>query len=269
LQSINTKITVLLPVYNGEKYLNKCIDSILNQTFKDFTLLIIDDKSTDKSLDIIKSYSSNNSQVLLVQNESNIGLTKTLNKGINFTNSKYIARIDQDDISDSYRLELQEKFLSKNSDIALLGSFCKIIDSKNKFIGEWKTSLDHSSIINSIYKKNPFAHSSVIFDREKIISLGCYPEDYLYAQDLALWLKIMLKFKVANLNNFLTNIRVHNQQFTSDNKFAEIKMTEELKLAKRCLYIPKTFIKTKLNLTIKILIIYLGLFKKKLLKIFK
>ena len=116
MQSINTKITVLLPVYNGEKYLNKCIDSILNQTFKDFTLLIIDDKSTDKSLDIIKSYSSNNSQVLLVQNKSNIGLTKTLNKGVNFTNSKYIARIDQDDISDSYRLELQEKFLSKNPD---------------------------------------------------------------------------------------------------------------------------------------------------------
>ncbi|HKQ33129.1 MAG TPA: glycosyltransferase family A protein, partial [Thermodesulfobacteriota bacterium] len=115
------KVTVLMTVYNGEKFLNEAIDGILNQTFRDFEFLIINDGSTDGSREIIKSYKD--PRINLVDNESNIGLTASLNRGLSLAGGEYIARQDADDISLPERLEKQISILERNPDIALLGSW--------------------------------------------------------------------------------------------------------------------------------------------------
>ncbi len=114
------RVTVLMSVYNGEKYLREAIDSILNQTFKDFEFLIIDDGSTDSSADIIRSYTD--FRIRLIQNEKNIGLTRSLNKGLKLAKGEYIARMDVDDISLPIRFEKQVSFLDKYEDVKLVGS---------------------------------------------------------------------------------------------------------------------------------------------------
>ena len=247
--SSNSFITVLMPVYNGAEYIIQAIESILNQSFTRFELLIVDDCSEDNSVDIIKSY--NDQRINLISNVHNIGQTRTLNKGIKLAQGKYIARMDQDDISKNNRLDLQSSFLIKNPDIVLLGSNCKYIDSKSEVTGYWQTCTSHVDIINSFCRQNPFAHSSVIFEKDKIIGLGCYPDNYSYAQDLALWSNICLKYKVANLNEYLVKIRYHTNQATANPKFAEIKIKEELSLIINILQIPSLKIITILRLYIK------------------
>ena len=110
MKSFNPLVTVLMPVYNGEKYLAEAIESVLNQTFADFELLIIDDCSSDNSVEIIQSYNDN--RLKLIINEENIGQSKTLNKGIEFAKGKYIARLDQDDLSYKERLQIQIEKIS-------------------------------------------------------------------------------------------------------------------------------------------------------------
>ena len=112
-------ITVLMPVYNGAKYLNEAIDSILNQTFSDFELLIIDDGSTDQSIDLIKAY--NDPRIKLIVNKKNIGQSATLNKGLELARGKYIARMDQDDISMPERLKKQMGFMDEYPKFAVPG----------------------------------------------------------------------------------------------------------------------------------------------------
>jgi len=132
MKSFNPLVTVLMPVYNGEKYLAEAIESVLNQTFADFELLIIDDCSSDNSVEIIQSYNDN--RLKLIINEENIGQSSTMNKAIELAEGKYIARLDQDDLSYKNRLQVQ---LEKISDLnkTILGSWAYAINQKSDIIG--------------------------------------------------------------------------------------------------------------------------------------
>ena len=114
------KVTLLMSVFNGQSYLKEAIESILNQTFEDFEFLIINDASKDNSLRIIQSF--DDSRIKLVHNSDNIGLTKSLNKGIDLAKGEFIARMDCDDISLPERLSMQVSFMDKNPDIGILSS---------------------------------------------------------------------------------------------------------------------------------------------------
>ena len=120
---MNPKVTVLMPVYNCEKYLRESIESILNQTFKDFEFLIINDGSSDKSAEIVESYNDN--RINFVQNEKNIGLAASLNRGLDIAKGEYIARMDADDISLPERLEKQVRFMETNPQIGICGQLDK------------------------------------------------------------------------------------------------------------------------------------------------
>ena len=121
---MNPKVTVLMPVYNGEKYLKEAITSILLQTFDDFEFLIINDGSSDASVDIIQSF--RDPRIRLVHNDTNIGLIATLNKGLKLAHGKYVARMDQDDISLPRRLEKQTYFMDNNPDVGVCGTWIKL-----------------------------------------------------------------------------------------------------------------------------------------------
>src|SRR6185295_3491651 len=120
------QVSVLMSVYNGEKYLKEAMESILNQSFPDFEFLIFNDSSTDSGREIILSF--NDPRIVLVDNEKNIGLTKSLNKGLSLAKGKYIARMDADDISDAGRLNEQVNYMEKNSDVAVCGSWVQFLN---------------------------------------------------------------------------------------------------------------------------------------------
>ena len=204
------KITILMSVYNGEKYLREAMESILNQSFKDFEFLIINDGSTDKSEAIIKSYKD--PRIRLVNNEKNEGLIFSLNKGLELARGNYIARMDYDDISSPERLKRQYNYLEKNPDIALIGSLSELIDKNGNKIGQRiKLPLDYYSIKFYLFANNPLMHSSVFFRKKIIKEVGGYDEKYKHAEDYELYSRIVKKYRIINLPEILIKFRIHEE----------------------------------------------------------
>lgn len=142
--NISPKVSVVMSVYNGEKYLPETIDSILNQTFKDFEFIIINDGSTDKTAKILTSYDDPRIRIF---NQENMGLTKSLNRAISLAKGEYIARMDADDISYPERLKKQVDYLNKNPDIGLVGSKYIRIDKRGRKIDEINVPIGTDNIL--------------------------------------------------------------------------------------------------------------------------
>ena len=207
-------VTVLMPVYNGEKYLKESIESILNQTFQDFELLLIDDYSTDKSLQIIKSFSSK--KIKLVCNEQNYGQSITMNNGIKLAEGKFIARLDQDDLSHPNRLEKQVKFLSENK-CTILGYLAYTINEYSKITGYIKHPTTNNSIKNALGVDCALSHSSIMMKKDDILSIGSYSKKYKIAMDWDLWIRAAKNgYEFMNIPEYLCYSRVHNLQATSN-----------------------------------------------------
>lgn len=200
------KISVLMSVYNGEKYLCEAIESILNQTFKDFEFLIINDGSTDKTGKILESYED--SRIRIINNKENIGLTKSLNKGLKLAKGKYIARMDADDISLPKRFEKQVKFMDKNSEIAVCGTWLKLIGNN---IGDiWKVPSD-SETLRSLMLFYPALYHPTTFIRKALLEKYNlrYDESFICSQDYDLWARMAEKLKISNLKEVLLFHRAH------------------------------------------------------------
>ncbi len=206
-------VTVLLSVFNGEKWLEDCILSILNQTFKDFEFLIIDDGSNDGSLEIIKNFYNLDKRIRYIT-QKNIGLTKSLNKGINLAKGEWIARIDADDIALPNRLYLQLKYAKKNN-LSLVGCQSQIIDPKGKIKYRVKVPCDHKNLyINLQKQKRFFSHSSALFKKSIVINLGGYREIMEKAQDYDLWLRIAEVSKIGAINYIGILLREHDSRIS-------------------------------------------------------
>lgn len=197
------KISVIMPVYNGEKYLKEAIESILNQTFKDFEFIIINDGSTDNSDKIINAYDDSRIKYLFQENK---GLPATLNRGIEIATGYYIARMDQDDISHANRLHEEVNFLDQNPDIYLVGTWIDIIDDQSNHLSITKYPLTSNYIRRAMTYNNPFAHGSVMF-RKKIVEK--YNDNLKYAEDYDLWSRIAPRYETANIPKILYQWRVN------------------------------------------------------------
>ena len=201
-------VSVVMSVYNSEKHLQESVNSILNQTYTNFEFVIINDGSNDNCLDILIKYQKNNNQVLIIDQE-NIALTKSLNRGIQLARGKYIARQDADDKSLPERLEKQIQFLEANADYFLIGTDYKIIDEHSNIIGkpEIPVPIDNHEIRAAINKYNTFVHSLVMF-RNDTSSIGYfYDTSYKYSQDYELWVRILKHHNAYNLPKVLGLIR--------------------------------------------------------------
>ena len=221
------KVTVLMAVYNGEGYLRETIESILVQTFQDFEFLIINDGSIDSTREIICSYKD--SRIKLVDNEQNIGLTKSLNKGWRLAKGELIARQDADDISEPERLARQVDFLEANSEVVLVGSWYKEIDSEGNFLRECSLPCDSTSIRWEILFYSPFVHSAVMFNKNTVSEqIGFYDEAFSYAQDYDLWWRITRNLKVANIDECLMRLRINPSSMTAT--YGKIVDDEPLKI---------------------------------------
>ena len=190
------KLSIILSVYNGEKYLHEAIDSILRQTFTDYEFIIINDGSTDNTKHLLEEYSDSRIRLF---HQRNIGLTRSLNKGLKIAKGGYIARQDADDISLPERLSREVDFLDQNPDVGLVGTHVAFIDKNGKEIDVWKTPAEHEQIMKTFQNRNSFCHGAVMFRKECIKKVGGYREKLLYAQDYDLWLRIAEQYKTANL----------------------------------------------------------------------
>lgn len=212
------RVSVLMSVYNGEKYLREAIDSVLDQTFGDFEFLIIDDASTDSTSGILKEYAQKDNRIVLNRNDRNLGLTRSLIKMLPMARGGYIARMDADDICHPLRFEKQVRFLDDNPAVALVGTRFDIIDEKSVKV----EAIDHSSgfpidsknIYDTLLHYNCIGHSTIMFRAKSALSAGGYRSaSYTrYAQDYDFLLRLSEVFPLANLPETLMSYRLHRDQ---------------------------------------------------------
>lgn len=209
------KVSVIMSCYNSEKYIADCISSVLKQTFSDFEFIIIDDNSTDESLNIIESFDDN--RIILIKNNTNVGLTQNLNKGIEISKGEYIARIDSDDVCFPDRFQTQIDFLEKNDDISVVGSNAIMIDEYNKIVGITDETLKPDDIRNKCYLQNPLLHPSVMM-RKQFISTNKYNELFKTCQDFELWVRTNKTYRFANIKKPLVFYRLNKMGATRSAK---------------------------------------------------
>jgi len=204
------KVTVLMPVYNGEKYLGEAIDSILGQTFRDFELLIIDDGSTDRSADIIRSY--DDPRIRVVHHERNLGLIDTLNYGLDHALGFYIVRMDADDVSLPERLAKQVAYMEAHPEVGVCGTQAMVIDDSGRVVDVMKAPTG-SDIEHRFWFPSPIIHPTCIFRQS---SLGCERYDVRYhnAEDYEFFLRLFRKTVLENLAEPLLCYRRHSQSVT-------------------------------------------------------
>ena len=202
----NPRISVIMSVYNGEKYLREAIQSILGQTYTDFEFIIVNDASTDESLQIILGFSD--SRIRLIINDTNTGLTKSLNVALEQAKGEFIARQDADDISLPERFQKQLQHYEQHPETALLGTSHYIIDENGIAIGKRVIPADPSR--NKFYGSS-FAHGSTMFRSEAIRKLGGYNELFRYSQDFDLWLRFARHYQVRGMPEKLYKLRYHRE----------------------------------------------------------
>ena len=215
----NPLISVILSVYNSELTIDRCIKSILNQTFKDFEFIIVDDCSIDKSFLKIKNYQSIDKRIKIIKNLENIGLTKSLIKAINESNGKFIARIDADEYSKPSRLIKQYNYMLEKK-LSLSGSCCRNIYKNAKRVTKWYYCEDRI-LLKKISYRAPFPHGTAMFTRKAYFETGGYDKKFITSQDLDLWNKIIKKGNVSMINENLIYRYIENESITNQKKFKQ------------------------------------------------
>jgi glycosyltransferase involved in cell wall biosynthesis len=199
---VEPKITVLMPVYNGERFLREAISSILLQTFQDFELLIIDDGSTDRSVEII--YSFDDPRIRLYFNEKNLGISETLNKGIMLASAELIARMDADDISDPFRLEKQYNYMLEHPECALLSTWARAISEDGRFvrIEPYRGEYYYYNLTFECW----IYHPTVMFRKAPVVEVGMYIMPF--SEDYDLFWRLSTRFEIGNIAQPLVNYRL-------------------------------------------------------------
>lgn len=232
----NPKISIIMSVYNGmtlgpqsktgtasSAYLKEAVESILNQTYKNFEFIIVDDASTDKTWDYLKSLKDK--RVRLLRNKQNLGLAASLNKALRLAQGDYVARMDADDISLPNRFEEQVEFLQRHPEIDLCGTWADLINEKSEIIGEKKYPKEDQSIRKVLPFYNPIIHPTWMVKKEVFLRVGDYNPNLDFAEDYDLLIRISKYFKMANLGKKLLKHRLWNQR-RSQKEMAHMDKTE-------------------------------------------
>jgi glycosyltransferase involved in cell wall biosynthesis len=205
---VHPRVSVLLNVYNGEKYLRETMDSILAQTFTDFEFIIIDDGSTDGTTCIIKSYEDE--RISFIKNDQNCGVSASLNRGLSSAHGEYIAHTDCDDISSPDRLMTQVQFLDENPSIDIVGSWMEIIDQNSRPTGKIMKFPGLPMGLRWITFFNiPVAHPVVMMRRSIFDLTGQQYESEVIAHDYGLWTRLNMNILFSNIQSPLLKYRVH------------------------------------------------------------
>jgi glycosyltransferase involved in cell wall biosynthesis len=231
---LNPKITVLMPAYNTGKYIHEAISSVLEQTFTDFELLIINDGSIDDTLAVINTFTDSRIRVI---NQNNKGVANALNNGLNNARAPYIARFDADDVCYTNRLQVQYDFITAHPDYSIIGSACDYTDVNGEYVFTYQpVAYSNAEIQQLDYKICPFIHSGVFYKKDVILKAGGYNEHAYTFEDHFLWASILKNEKACNLQQPLIKVRWNPESITIDEKwrtntFRKIKYNTLNKLA--------------------------------------
>lgn len=201
------KISVVMTVHNGERFLREAVDSILDQTYRDFEFLIIDDGSTDATPDILAAYRDPRLRVVTAQRG---GRVKSLNRGVGTSREEYVAIMDADDISMPRRLELQTTWLNDHPRTAVLGTGTLEIDENGRAIGQHYNPTDALTIEQSLLRGVMCpCHSSAMFRKTCFDAVGGYRDGFLRAEDYDLWLRMAERYDIESLPEILFQRRLY------------------------------------------------------------
>ncbi|MYL66718.1 glycosyltransferase [Halorubrum distributum] len=206
-------LSVVMPTYDAADYIERSLESILHQSFDDFELIIVDDGSTDGTIDLIEK--RDDERIRLVERENESGITSALNRGINESHGKYIARHDADDWSAPERFDRQVTYLDTHSDVALLGTGAHLVDEDGKRIAKRRVLEDPE--VGDLINHNEFIHGSVMMRRDPPTDLGGYDERFMTAEDYDLWLRLADQYSVANIDEPLYYFRQHDESIYGSN----------------------------------------------------
>jgi len=225
------KVSVLISVHNTEQFIEEALKSIYNQTYQDFEVVIVDDGSTDRTSEILLNLKD--SRTFIYRNPENLGLTKSLNIGLKLCRGQYVARMDADDISHPQRFERQVKFLDENPDCLVLGCWYGRIDSNGKIWGSKEPPTEYEETKKQLLIEACVGHGTAIVRRAAIVEVGGYNEEYTYAQDYDLWLRLSEVGLIRNLDEYLYLLRswpgnISAIKLKEQTEFAELAIRQAL-----------------------------------------
>jgi hypothetical protein len=200
-----------MPVFNGDRFLREAVDSVLNQSFRAFEFIIINDGSTDSSAAILDSYQRSDSRIR-VHHRSNHGLIDSLNCGCNLASGRYIARMDADDVTVRERFEWQIEFMEEHPEVAVVGGGVEFIDGSGKSLGVMHYPREKAELKSAVLRQNVLQHPAVLMRKDAFVYAGGYRAAFVDAEDYDLWLRIAEKFELANLSPVVIKYRIHQNQ---------------------------------------------------------
>jgi glycosyltransferase involved in cell wall biosynthesis len=216
------RLSVLMPVYNGEKHLREAIEGVLRQSMTDFELIVVDDGSTDATPTILSSYGD--SRIAVSRHEPNQGIAVALNRGLALAQAEFIARQDADDVSLPFRFERQIRFLETHRDTGLVGAACARIDEDGRELRPSSARMTTSEHLKwNLLFANQFTHTSVMFRRSVADLAGRYSCADEHAEDYGLWSRMARTTRVANLPDVLVKYR--ESEYGVTRQHAPIMMT--------------------------------------------
>lgn len=213
-------ISILMPAYNAEKYIAQAIESILNQTFKDFEFIIVDDASTDKTWSIIQYYAKKDERIIILKNKINLKICKTLNRGIGIARGAYIVRMDADDWSFPTRIQKQYDYMESHKKIVVSGCSMLICDSQLSPYAIRGYPTQDDQLRKSILRYSPFSHPTIIFSTKIAKKVGGYHQ--LYSEDIEFYLNLGQYGNFGNMKDALIKYREVSTSMT----FTKLKITE-------------------------------------------
>lgn len=207
-------ISVLLPVYNAEKFLAETLDSLLRQTNEKFEIIAVNDGSTDSSLAILEEYAARDQRIVIVSRE-NRGLVKTLNEAAQVASGEFLARIDADDIALPRRFELQLAAINDDPGRVLIGGSFDVINENGEILYHDAVPTDFRDILNAFRVRNPIAHGSVLFRKDAFEKAGGYSEDCGPTEDYDLWIRLAKIGEIIAIKDTIFRWRVNTTGITS------------------------------------------------------
>jgi glycosyltransferase involved in cell wall biosynthesis len=222
------KVSIITTTYNGEKYLEEFIDSMLGQTFCDFEFIIVDDGSTDSTVHMLQQIKDPRVRIFKQKNQGQVGALIT---GIKYAQGELIARIDQDDYSLPHRLLRQVEFMDANPKVSLCGSRWQELRSDTLTSQRAQFVQSDAEIKKVISYFNPFSHSAVMFRKESYFKIGGYDKSFLIAMDYDLYMRLMEVGEVYNIDEVLAVVRMHDESFSM--KKSRMKILESIKIRSR------------------------------------
>jgi GT2 family glycosyltransferase len=221
-------VTVLVPVYDGEAYIAKAIESVLSQSYCDFELLVIDDGSHDRTPEILARYATLDPRVRVLRHD-NHGVGYTINRGLHEARGRYIAELGADDLALPGRLQKQCEFLDAHPDYVAVGGYLRIVDSHDRTIGTRTYPTSDERLRATMLLFNPFASPAIMYRREDAIAAGGYTTRFATCEDYDFLLRLARRGKVANLAEPMTAYRFHGTSTKSTRTLAQLRDTIRIK----------------------------------------